>query len=76
MDKATVPLGARTTLRATMTAGSAPVRMPTLELGIPAGFELDEDALPRDGFDRVEVLGRRVVFYRQRLAAGRRLRWR
>ncbi len=62
-------LGQAVTLSATMTAGDAQVRMPTIELGIPAGFELDEQALP-GGFDKIEVLGRRVVVYLQQMKAG------
>jgi len=50
------------------------VRMPTLQIGLPAGFELQEDSIRGAGIQKHEVLGRTLVLYLTELVPGQPLK--
>ena len=46
------------------------VRMPLITVELPAAMDVDMGRLEAQGFDKVELVGRRLAFYLQTLAAG------
>jgi hypothetical protein len=56
------------TLRIMATGGE--VRMPLITVELPAAMDVDMARLEGQGFDKVELVGRRLAFYLQTLAAG------
>lgn len=69
-DRTAVKIGDVVVTQVRLEAGSALVRMPTVSLGIPAGFEVDPKTIRAAGLAKAEVLGRRLVLYLAKLEAG------
>lgn len=69
-DRTRLALGETARVTVTLATTGSVVRMPTVTVGIPAGFELDDaglDNIPQVA--RWEVIGRRLVLYLLRLDA-------
>lgn len=69
-DRREVELGSAVLARVKLSARDQEVRMPTVSIGLPAGFQLDDRHLKHHpALAKHEVLGRKVILYLTQLAA-------
>ncbi|MFT5432648.1 MAG: hypothetical protein ACI9OJ_003350 [Myxococcota bacterium] len=68
-DKTKAAVGDDIEMTVAITSGAEEVRMPTVSIGIPAGFDADKTAIVHPAIKRTEILGRRLVIYLTELAA-------
>lgn len=67
-DKTRLAVGQRTVVSVTLKAGDELVRMPTVSIGLPAGFEVDDRLLKKTpGLAKHETIGRQLVLYLTKL---------